>query len=401
VRVLLIALAIALAGAADARAAKPLYVDGHSVGGRCSDARTPAQARHAATPWCTIAHAAAAAGPRAQVLVRRGRYPAPSIDGVRRRSTVTLAPKPGERVTLGGLTISGSSRIRVRGFTIRGGHESTIELSSDVELAGNDISRRGVFVYASRHVSLVDNRIHDISQDASDFQSGYGVYANGMWQPNDRRNGLDGLRIVGNRILRVSQDGIQVGGQRPNMRDVTIERNEIAYVNAARAPGAGNHSDGIQLIGADGAVIRGNSIHDADECILVKDDVATGLVLEHNLLVGSGSGQGHCVQIYDAPRARIVANTFWQESTDWPQALVIGYGGLARPVGTIVRDNIINKYQLENPAWVRQDYNLIGSGPVIGPHDLRGLPRFTGGFRLAPGSPGAGAASDRGDIGAF
>ena len=148
--------------------------------------------------------------------------------------------------------------------------------------------------------------------------------ANGFWDDGDPRNGLDGLRILDNRILRIPQDGIQIGGEPQNMRDITIAGNEIAFVNASRAPGAGNHSDGIQMIGARGLRIIGNYIHDADECVLIKYGVSTGVVLENNLFVGSGPDAGHCVQIFDAPRARIVNNTFWHESDDWPRALIVG-----------------------------------------------------------------------------
>jgi hypothetical protein len=387
----------------DSSSSSRLYVDGASIGGRCSDDHSLAEVGKASTPWCTLAHAAAVAPADAVVLVRRGTYPAVTFDGMRRRSWITFEPNPGEHVTLGdAVKVSESSRIRLRGFTVRakGGRMSQIMLSDRIELANDDFAGRGIEIRASKHVTIRDSRIHDVVQEPSDGETGYGILANGYWADGEPRNGLDGLRIVGNHILRIPQDGIQVGGEEKNMRDITIARNEIAYVNASRAPDAGNHSDGIQMIGARGLTIDGNSIHDADECILIKDGVSTGVVLKNNVFVGSGPTAGHCVQIYDAPGARIVDNTFWHESKDWPQALIVGSGGMSSPAGTVIRNNIINKFQLDDPSGVTEDYNLVGTGPRRGSHDIHGLPHFAHGWQLAAGSRGIGAGPGHVDIGA-
>ena len=373
-------------------------VDAGSVGGRCSDGHSLAEARHAKTPWCTLPHAAAAAPSGAVVRVRRGTYPGAAFNGIRRPGWVTFEPMAHESVTLKNIDFRDSSHIRLEGFRVRPDHGAVngIVLSDAIELARGDFAGGGILVRASRDVSIRDNRIHDITQEGSDSYSGYGIIANGLWAPGDPHNGLDGLRIVGNRILRVPQDGIQLGGEPANMRDITIARNEIGYVNASRAPGAGNHSDGIQAMGARGLRLLGNFVHNADECVLIKDDVSTGVAMENNVFVGSGPGHGHCVQVYDAPGAKIVNNTFWQESDDWPRALIVGSGGLSSPAGSIIRNNIIDKYDLKDAAGVDQDYNLIGDGPRRGRHDLLGLPRFGRGWQLAARSRGIDAGTATG-----
>jgi hypothetical protein len=105
---------------------------------------------------------------------------------------------------------------------------------------------------------------------------------------------------------------------------------------------------------------------------------------------------GNCVQIYDAPGARIVNNTFWQQAEGWPQALIIGSAGAVAPVGTIVRNNIVNRYQVQDPSWVSQDHNLIVEGPHVGSHDSTRAPSFDAQWRLAPGSSGIDAGDSAG-----
>ena len=147
-----------------------------------------------------------------------------------------------------------------------------------------------------------------------------------------------------------------------------------------------DHSDAIQVLGANGITVASNVVHQAEECLLIKDDITHGLVLENNVMIGSPS-MGNCVQVYDAPGARIVNNTFWQQAAGWPQALIIGTAGAAAPVGTVVRNNIVNRYQLADPSWVSQDHNLIVTGPRVGRHDSTRAPSFA--------APGAGQRRHR------
>ena len=74
------------------------YVDRDSVGGLCSDTRTPEQATDPATPWCSLAHAVAATPDPGTVMVRSGQYPDLSVsEPGTRTSLVTFRPAPGER----------------------------------------------------------------------------------------------------------------------------------------------------------------------------------------------------------------------------------------------------------------------------------------------------------------
>src|SRR5918992_1858775 len=81
-----------------ASAVTVLYVDRYSVGGRCSNARSAAQAASPRTPWCSLKRAVAAAPSGSTVLVRAGRYPELEVEDDRHRSTwVTLRRYPSER----------------------------------------------------------------------------------------------------------------------------------------------------------------------------------------------------------------------------------------------------------------------------------------------------------------
>jgi hypothetical protein len=47
-----------------------------------------------------------------------------------------------------------------------------------------------------------------------------------------------------------------------------------------------------------------------------------------------------------------------------------------------VRHNIIDKYAADDGAWIaEQDFNVIGAGPLRGPHDLAATPAFSPDWR--------------------
>jgi hypothetical protein len=365
-----------------------IYVDTDGVGGKCADTRTAQQARSDRTPLCTLEKAARVAPARAVVVVRAGRYGRVALDGVRRRSPVVLRSYPGEAVQLsGGVTIARSTNLRLRGFRIRSAETaSSIVASSDIELSHNDISGEGIVVRNARRVTIADNRIHDlVRHPGPEGVDGYGVWANG-YEKGAPGEQLAELVIRGNLFRRIPQDAVQIGGGTDLVSDVLIDGNRIDHVVRAQKD---DHPDAIQVLGGRDVTIRRNTVSQAEECLLVKDGVTQNLVVQGNLMVGS-RGMGHCAQIYDAPGARIVGNTFWQRADGWPQALVLGTAGLVAPTGTVVRDNVINRYQLQDMAWVRQADNMIADGPR-GPADSPRPPVLDAHFRLPPGSPPVGA----------
>jgi hypothetical protein len=370
-------------------ASAPLYADPASRGGKCDDDRSAADARSPKTPWCTVAHALAAAGPDGVVALRGGTYDAIAVTGVRRSTWATLAPARGEHVVVRhGLTVQGSSHVRIRGLALRSTTTSSSVMSSDhVALEDNDVAGEGLVVRAVAHVTIAGNVIHDLQRrPGSEGLEGYGIWANAnaTGAPSER---LTDLVVRDNTFRGIPQDGVQVGGGPARVARITIAGNRFSDV-VRRQPE--DHSDAIQIMGGAKITISGNHVTHAEECVLVGDDVTRELVIENNVMIGSPH-MGNCVQVFQAPGARIVNNTFWQQAAGWPQALVIGTGDA--PV--TVANNIVNRYQVQDPAGaaaLRQDYNLIVTGPRVGRHDAATAPRLTRGWRLAPGSAGIDAA---------
>src|SRR4051794_6108405 len=106
---LLIGAAVALGLCAPVANAADLVVDKDSVGGACSDARTPAQVS-AATPWCTIVQAVKTAPSGSTVLVRQADFSYQQLHGFGSRTDyVTLQPygygtPNAEQVSIAGLS---------------------------------------------------------------------------------------------------------------------------------------------------------------------------------------------------------------------------------------------------------------------------------------------------------
>src|SRR4029079_2580068 len=67
-----------------------------------------------------------------------------------------------------------------------------------------------------------------------------------------------------------------------------------------------------------------------------------------------------------------------------------------RTTGLVMANNLVRRLDVEESAgFAVRDHNLVETGPLSGPDDTRGVPRFLdlGGkdYRLLPGSPGVDA----------
>lgn len=194
-------------------------------------------------------------------------------------------------------------------------------------------------------------------------------------------------------------DGIQTGGN--GMR---ILNNEFVGI---RAGNSGIHCDAIQLYGSRNTVIRGNYIHDCDSGIMAPDGTDHETI-EHNvididywypILIGSDNGS---VIRHNTLRPHLF------DSNENAGFLLLGQkSGNPAGKGTVVTDNIVQGVGIQEPATTAaNEYNLCKEY-TAGPHDIKGVPVFTGGvapstwggYRLAAGSPGKNAASDGQDMG--
>jgi hypothetical protein len=162
-----------------------------------------------------------------------------------------------------------------------------------------------------------------------------------------------------------------------------------------------NHTDAIQLIGAPGTVVRGNYIHRSSTGIVAYDGLARA-VIEDNVIDLDARPWG--IELYSDAGSTVRHNTLayrpchgqpcgWIDVNRKPE--------LAAGGGTVVVDNIATGISISSGSTVAaRRGNLLRVGPDAG--DGLGIPAFAGGlepsdyagFRLAPGSPGTGAASD-------
>jgi hypothetical protein len=91
------------------RGVRPLFVDGRSIGGPCSDDRSVAEASASGSPWCSLERAVAAAPSGSVVLVRGGDYPEFVVAGDGSRSeVVTFRPYGSEAVSVAGFRALGA-----------------------------------------------------------------------------------------------------------------------------------------------------------------------------------------------------------------------------------------------------------------------------------------------------
>ncbi len=366
----------------------PFYVDGNSVGGTCSDARTAAQAASATTPWCSIAVAASAAPDGSDVLVRAGTYPSVAVAGVINSAYVRFKPFGAEKPVLDGLRITNSTFLRFERFRIT---ESTyLDQASDIQLVGNDVSPQEISIIVASNLLIEDNTIHDLTMDIDPATShcrpprcGYGV----------RIQRGTNVTIRNNRFQRIPADGIQSG----TATNYLIEGNTFEDITAFVDPA--EHCDSIQFYrGSDGATIRANTFRRTRGPLLGSTEAAApqrDLVIENNLLI-SQTDWG--LQIYNAPRLKLVNNTVW----DARLGVVLRDATqiAEKTTAAVAINNIFEFFDAQAGMFSREDYNLVGTGLRGGAHDLSGPPRFVDpvalDYRLAGGSPGIDAGTSDG-----
>jgi hypothetical protein len=360
------------------------FVDRGSVGGSCSDARSPAQVSISA-PWCSMERAVAAAPSGSVVAVRSGSYPRLVVSGSRQRtSKVTLASWRSERVQVAGLHVKESALLRLQGLWIT----DSVELgdgSQGIEVVGNDLTPHGVRLQDVDGVLIEANRIHDLAPGTTDGRCGCAVWGQ-AWGTKAVRN----VTVRGNEMVDLASDGVHFG----NGRNIVIEHNTIT---SALQSGDGAHVDAIQIMRAEPLVIRGNRIQDVQHGIMFTDLASRAPVIENNVLA---QVRAYAINAGDIPDARIVNNTFWGNR----------YGSAIirddprddeRPSGVVFKNNLVDSQRTGRAVFAEYDYNLIADGyNMFGAHDRKGSATFVnpaaGDFRLAAGSLGIDAGTSAG-----
>ena len=304
-----------------------LHVDGQSVGGRCNDSNSVAQAAAAATPWCSLNRALAAAPDGSRVLVHRGAYPQLVVaGGPKRKQPITVSPSPGDEgaVSIKGFDLKDVSFVRFEGVVLT----TTARIgpnSDNVEIVGSLSQNSTVNIKPGSDNTLIERNRFQVP-------AGYGVVL------SDETKGSTGeiknTLIRWNNFEAVGADAVQA----KNFAGLRIEGNEIQ--NVKRRTKA-EHADAIQTVfGGRDLSIVGNYIHDGEGGLLIKDGAVDGLLLANNTFTRvRGSWP---VMIYDTTRPVIVNNTVWGN----------GYGMILRGRNkqTVLKNNILQSLNEDQGA---------------------------------------------------
>jgi len=374
---------------APAPAPGPLFVDGASLAGACSDAQTADQVAASGRGWCTLRRAIEAAIPLSAGAYNSASYPWLDVESVQRPGYVTLQPYGTESVSVNGVQFGDSTYVRLKGMRIT--NYVTINFGTrHLQLVGNDISPGGILVQANTSDLLLEgNRIHDIT--VGDWPAGTALRIMGYWSSDPSKSGVRDVTVRDNRFENMSEDGIQAA----SFSNLVVDGNTFTRVRAAPWRQGIDHADAIQSMGGDGLVVTDNVFYDNDAGVLVKDGITTGLQLVNNTF---SKNDGYATQVFDAPNAWIVNNTWWNA----------GYGLILRDDPSVpafttatVMNNIIDHFNVESVAMLTyENYNLIGDGYRAGRNDVAGSPVFADPsspeLGLAAGSPGIDAANSTG-----
>jgi hypothetical protein len=290
--------------------------------------------------------------------------------------------------TLSGITIGDGQMVgsSAPNLIASGAHDITIRDSNFT----SQIIIRGTT--ASANILLDHNTHNDIFSSCWQCEAGRVEVAGG------------GLTIQNSMLKGGDSDGIQIG----STLQVKILNNELYEICEKGI----NHTDFIQWFGGTNSIVRGNWLHSVAPCatqVLSAFDSTAGNLIEDNVV--DTNSRPWSIELYSDESSIVRHNTFVYGSCDF--SLPCGQIGLDHKStddpsrGTEIYDNIATRLDnIGNEAVARRDHNMMRTTALSG--DFLGTPVFAGGgahptsyagYRLAPGSPGKGAASDGLDVG--
>jgi hypothetical protein len=209
-----------------------------------------------------------------------------------------------------------------------------------------------------------------------------------------------GVTIQKSLFRDMSADGIRPG---PAM---TILDNEFARIDPLAAGGDDSlHTDAIQPLtgcsGTTGSVIKGNYFHDGEQAIGAFDGTCS-MTIEDNVVQNFSAHQ--ITLMGDRPGSSVRHNTI---AGTGPRLIDCTSKTGFESSLTSIRDNIAESvliFGATNCKPSANDHNMLSAANG---QNFAGTPGFVGGahpttyagFRLAPGSPGRGRASDGLDVG--
>ncbi|WP_244237114.1 right-handed parallel beta-helix repeat-containing protein [Corallococcus llansteffanensis] len=300
---------------------------------------------------------------------------------------VTVKPQSGATPTLA-LRFNGANNVRIEGLTLT----SAVLLGStrNVTITGSRFTGAAMIDGVAQSNILFDGNTH------LNINAPTGAVPARIHLPYSSST-HSGVTIQNSRFEGGDADGIQTGV------GVNILNNQFKDIQE-NGP---NHTDAIQLLGAPGAVVRGNYFLNCASGIVAYDGVERA-VIEDNVL--DLRGRPWAIELYSDDGSIVRHNTLQHGACDWN--LPCGIIDITRKTaddvgrGTVIVDNVATEISVNNGSTVAErHHNLLRQYAQSG--ELTGVPVFMGGaaptdwsgFRLAPGSPGKSAASDGTDIG--
>jgi hypothetical protein len=368
------------------------YVDGASVGGRCSDNRSAAAATRPATPLCSIRRGLSRARSGDTILVRRGGYPQLRVSRYARRKRVRVAVYPGERPSIRGMVMR-----RVRGIEFAGFHITDlvhIERLANIAFTGNLFTEHGIVFGGGKGVRIANNRFEDLTivfnrRTLACMRSRCG-HAVAIASSS-------GVRVTGNTFLKIPKDGVL--GHR--VSNVLIQGNSFSEISPF-VDKADGHSDSIELATPTRNVrIIGNTFRFARGPILVITSRSLAAHLGFQLINNSMTQTyGWALNMNAAPGARIIGNTAWAGDSRF---LIVEGGGYRDSTrDAVLVNNVVSNLVAQRSSFLVEDYNVIGRGYHGGAHDVVGQPQFVSptdcgrtqcDYRLSPQSIGNDSAT--------
>jgi hypothetical protein len=337
------------------------------------------------------------------ILLASGDYG--KFDGAMKSGEVVLRAQPGAAVTFDLLSFRKAANITVDGVTVKemeiGGSETKNIIVRNSDVPGQTTFRTDELQNAN---ILFDHNVHHDWNKTDACQCGEGrisLYGTGS-QPT-------GITIQNSEFRGGMSDGIQNGSNGTRILYNTFHD---------LVPGTpdGVHTDAIQLYGSRNTLIKGNYFHDVGAQQIMSPDGADHEVIEDNVF-GPGD-YPYAITLWSDDGSIIRHNTMVPGSC-WfhlPCGIVtLGQKASCRYAdecdtgrGTVIENNIMADVGIgEGKADFTSQSNLVQAASAKGARGLIGKPLFVGGahpttyagYRLAPGSPGRGAASDGGDLG--
>ena len=339
-----------------------------------------------------LASVIASAARGSVVCLAGGDYGHVAIRNIHKAKPVVVRPVTGSSASVD-LEIVASSGLRLVGLTIS---DLFMANSADITLSHNTFTGMSLVQTQRAHANILfdSNRLDGNNAGPTDYEGRLTIRGYDNTRPV-------GVTISNNHFGGGCSDGVQVIGDAYGVR--IGPGNEFTRIRQSDCSPV--HADPIQLYGAPHVVVRGNYFHDN----------------------GDGSGG---LESFDGDDYGTVRNNVFACTCNYPYSLAAwggdnwvvehntfaggGYVSFANAndgetaSGNLVRNNVFTRgggISAPGSTWGTNDHNLNAGKPGKG--DISGRAIFVGGakpktyagYRLAAGSRGKGAASDRTDMG--